>query len=130
MASAKFDEYKGYFDNGKWTKEMIHMATERGALTEAEYLSITGEEYVPIIYKWDGGNLAELSSKRLITGDPNATSNTSSNGSENTDSGNGTDSDSTNEEDEEGGTLFIPPKSNVGGNSGIPQSDPNEDPGE
>lgn len=82
MASAKYAEYKGYFDNGKWSKDMVHMATERGALTEAEYLEITKEEYVPIIYKWDGGNLTELSSKRLITGDPAASSNQSSGDSE------------------------------------------------
>lgn len=78
MPSAKFDEYKGYYDSGKWTKEMVHMATERGSITEAEYLTITKEEYVPIIYKYEGGLLTDLMEKRLITGDPNASSNTSS----------------------------------------------------
>lgn len=81
MASEKFEAYQAYYTSGKWNKEMIHKATERGHLTTAEYKTITNEDYVPVIYKYEGGNLTDLMEKHLITGDPNATSNSSSSNS-------------------------------------------------
>lgn len=81
MASEKFASYQAYYTAGKWNKNMIHKATERGHLTAAEYKTITGEDYAPIIYKYEGGNLTDLMERHLITGDPNATSNNSNSNS-------------------------------------------------
>ena len=42
--SPKFDKVKSYYDNGFWTKEMVHNAVTKGWITEAEYLEIVGVE--------------------------------------------------------------------------------------
>ena len=70
MASAKFNDYKSYFDTKKWSKDMIHMAVERGYLTEEEYKTITGDDYQPIIYRYETGTLNQMSEQRLIQSNP------------------------------------------------------------
>ena len=46
--SPKFERVKGYYDSGRWNKEMAHNAVTAHTpwITEAEYAEITGEQYV------------------------------------------------------------------------------------
>ena len=43
--SPKFERVKGYYDSGRWDKEMVHNAVTAPTpwITEAEYAEITGE---------------------------------------------------------------------------------------
>ena len=47
--SKNFDKVKKYYDEGFWTKAMVRNAvthpTNKPWITEAEYQTITGEEY-------------------------------------------------------------------------------------
>lgn len=43
--SKKFNLVKKYYDEGFWTKEMVHNAVIKGWITEEEYYEIAGEEY-------------------------------------------------------------------------------------
>lgn len=110
MASEKFTLYQGYYTSGKWTKQMVHMAAERGHITHEEYATITGEEYVPIVYKYEGGNLTDLVEKKLITGDPNATSNTHSSDSGSGEEDDGGSIDNTGTPTINGGADTVPPE--------------------
>ena len=42
--SKKFYLVKKYFDEGFWTKEMVHNAVLKNWITEAEYREIVGED--------------------------------------------------------------------------------------
>ena len=48
--SPKFERVKGYYDSGRWNKEMVHNAVTHPPtspwITAAEYQEITGDEYV------------------------------------------------------------------------------------
>lgn len=114
MASAKFSLYQEYYTSNKWTKKMLHKAVERGHITQEEYLTLTGEEYVPIIYKYEGGNLTDLVEKNLITGDPDASSNTS---------GSNENSGGTEEEPEDGNATGYVPPPNTGGVGADPEDE-------
>lgn len=39
-----YDKIKEYYDNGLWTKKMVHKAVELGYITEEEYIRIVGLE--------------------------------------------------------------------------------------
>ena len=45
--SPKFERVKGYYDSGRWNKEMAHNAVTAPTpwITEAEYAETTGEQY-------------------------------------------------------------------------------------
>lgn len=43
--SPKYNKVKAYYDNGFWTKEMVHNAVVKGWVTAEEYEQITGEKY-------------------------------------------------------------------------------------
>lgn len=43
--SAKFEKVKKYYDDGKWSLNMVRNAVVKGWITEAEYKEITGEDY-------------------------------------------------------------------------------------
>lgn len=43
--SPKYEKVKGYYDKGKWTKEMVHNAVVKGWITEEEYYEIVGLEF-------------------------------------------------------------------------------------
>lgn len=38
--SKKFEKIKNFYDLGKWTKEMVWNAVEKGFITEEEYIEI------------------------------------------------------------------------------------------
>ena len=40
--SPKFEKIKFYYDNGFWTKNMVHNAVNKGLITEEEYKKIVG----------------------------------------------------------------------------------------
>lgn len=44
MHSPKYSTVKKWYDKGKWTKEMVWNAVEKGWITEEEYWEIVGEE--------------------------------------------------------------------------------------
>ena len=46
--SPKFERVKGYYDSGRWNKEMVHNAVTAPTpwITAAEYQEITGDTYV------------------------------------------------------------------------------------
>ncbi len=43
--SKKFEVVKYYYENNNWCIDQVHQAVERGWITAAEYLIITGEVY-------------------------------------------------------------------------------------
>lgn len=43
---SKYDKVKQWYTLGMWTKKMVKNAVVKGWITEDEYKSITGEEYV------------------------------------------------------------------------------------
>lgn len=45
MSSPHYEEVKGYYDTGRWSKKMVWNAVGRW-ITPEEYKLITGEEYV------------------------------------------------------------------------------------
>lgn len=46
--SKNYKKFKKYYDNGLWTKEMLHnVVGKRTGITPEEYEMITGEPYVP-----------------------------------------------------------------------------------
>lgn len=40
-----FEKIKKYYDEGRWTKAMVHKAVDKGYITEEQYLEIVGEDY-------------------------------------------------------------------------------------
>lgn len=44
--SGKAQTIQRYYELGVWSKERVRVAVEKGWITEEEYQSITGEEYV------------------------------------------------------------------------------------
>lgn len=42
-----FEKIKAYYDEGRWTKKMVHKAVALGYITAEQYQIITGEPYVP-----------------------------------------------------------------------------------
>ena len=40
-----YEKIKTYFDEGRWTKAMVHKAVEKGIITASQYREITGEAY-------------------------------------------------------------------------------------
>lgn len=43
--SAKFNQVKGWYDNGHWTARMVANAVVKNWITAEEYEEITGEPY-------------------------------------------------------------------------------------
>lgn len=44
--SKNYEKFKGYYDNGLWTKEMLrNVVGKKNGITEEEYEQITGEPY-------------------------------------------------------------------------------------
>lgn len=43
--SPKYNKVKGYYDSGRWNKEMVANAVIKGWITAEEYEIITGEPY-------------------------------------------------------------------------------------
>lgn len=41
--SKRFEQVKGYYDKGYWTKEMVYNAVVKGWITVDEYKEIVGE---------------------------------------------------------------------------------------
>ena len=44
MHSKKFDLVKKYYDDHRWTKDMVMNAVKKGWITEEEYIEIVGVE--------------------------------------------------------------------------------------
>lgn len=44
--SRKFEKVKSYYVKRLWTKEQVANAVKKGWITEEEYRSITGEDYL------------------------------------------------------------------------------------
>ena len=40
-----FKKIKKWYEQGLWTKKMVHQAVEKGVLTAEQYEAIVGEEY-------------------------------------------------------------------------------------
>ena len=40
-----YEKIKAYYDEGRWTKNMVHKAVEKGIITANQYTTITGEPY-------------------------------------------------------------------------------------
>lgn len=43
--SKNFNKVKKYYDEGKWTKEMVHNAVVKNWITAEEFKIIVGEDY-------------------------------------------------------------------------------------
>lgn len=43
--SKRFDQVKGYYDDGLWSKGWLRNAVVKGWITGSEYEEITGETY-------------------------------------------------------------------------------------
>lgn len=41
-----FDKIKDYFDRELWTKDMVKNSVKMNKITEVEYKTITGEDYI------------------------------------------------------------------------------------
>jgi len=44
-SSPAYERIKQYYDDGLWSKEMVHNAVVKGKITPKEYELITGEKY-------------------------------------------------------------------------------------
>ena len=40
-----YEKIKDYYEEGRWTKNMVHKAVEKGIITPAQYQEITHEAY-------------------------------------------------------------------------------------
>ena len=43
--SSKYNKVKGYYDTGRWNREMVKNAVVKGWITASEYEEIVGEPY-------------------------------------------------------------------------------------
>lgn len=46
MHSEHFYQVKEYYESGKWSIERVRNAVTKGWITEAEFLEITGDNYI------------------------------------------------------------------------------------
>lgn len=44
LRSKNFEKYKGYYEAGYWTIDMLRNVVEKSKLTKAEFEEITGKE--------------------------------------------------------------------------------------